>query len=294
MAPVSQYFNNYSPAFTNEQRLMEDMIVESIKIIGHNCYYIPREMFDETDYLFGENARAKFTRSYLIEMYLANVQGYEGDGDFFSKFGLDIRDTTNLVVSRRSFEKYVPSSIARRPREGDLIFVPLIDKLFEVKFIEEELMFFSIGNRQPYIYEMRCEMYRFNQGQNIETGVEEVDIVGKRAAYKIELTLNNPTGSDNFHIGEVVYQGANLEYATATAEVKDWVLANNQIYLIDINGNFNISTNLKGSQSGAIYNVTTKDGMDDFVDFDLYDNRKIQNEINNFIDLSESNPFGNP
>ena len=127
---VSHYFNNYSGVATNEQRLMEDVITESIKIMGHDVYYIPREGFNATDILFGENPQSKFERAYHMEMYLANVEGYEGDGDFFSKFGLEIRDTSNFVVSRLTFEKYVPSSLAIRPREGDLIFIPVMNKIF--------------------------------------------------------------------------------------------------------------------------------------------------------------------
>ena len=141
---TSVHFNNFSPAYTNEQRLMEDNIVESIKIMGHDCWYVPREGFNEVDSLFGENPQSKFERAFNVEMYLANVEGYEGDGDFFSKFGVEIRDTSNFIVSRKSFERYIPSNIAVRPREGDLIFVPTLQKLFEIKFIEEELMFFSL------------------------------------------------------------------------------------------------------------------------------------------------------
>lgn len=273
---------------------MEDVIVESIKIMGHNCYYIPREMFNETDYIYGENAQAMFSRAYLIETYLANVQGFEGDGDFFSKFGLDIRDTTNLIISRRSFEKYVPSTIANRPREGDLMYVPTISKLFEIKFIEEELMFFSLGKKSPYIYEMRCEAYRFNQGQKIETGIDEVDAVSNKHAYTIELVLSNPTGNTNFHIGEEAYQGANLAYSTAQAKVKNWDKSNNKIYLINITGNFSTSSIIRGTQSNAVYTITTKDDIDTFTDYDTYDNRRIQDEVDDFIDLSESNPFGSP
>jgi hypothetical protein len=169
-----------------------------------------------------------------------------------------------------------------------------MEKLFEIKFIEEELMFFSLGNRQPYIYEMRCELYRFNQGQNIETGVEEVDDVARIVAYTIELNLSNPTGNTNFYIGENVYQGANLEYSTAQAEVKDWDRSNNKIYLINITGNFRGSEFITGTKSNAVYSIVTKDDMDDFIDYDIYDNRKIQNEVDDFIDLSEINPFGSP
>ena len=108
---TSVYFNNYSAATLNQQRLLEDLIVESVKIHGHDVFYLPRESWDADDTIFGENVNSKFERAYNIEMYLANVEGYEGDGDFFSKFGLEIRDTSNFIVTRRSFDRYVPPSV---------------------------------------------------------------------------------------------------------------------------------------------------------------------------------------
>jgi hypothetical protein len=288
---VSHYFNNYSGTATNEQRLMEDVVGESIKIMGHNVFYLPREAWNDDDTIFGENVNAKFSRAYNIEMYLANVEGYEGDGDFFSKFGLEIRDTSNFVVARRAFEKYVPSSIAIRPREGDLIYIPVMEKMFEIKFVEEELMFFSLGKRNPYIYELRCELFRYNH-QNIDTGVEEVDQVEHNLSYTIEVRLGAGTG--NYYINERVYQGANLEYSIASAEVKDWDKANNKIYLINIIGQFTANVALIGTDSNTTYTVADSDTIGDFLDYDLYDNRQIQTEANTFIDFSETNPFGTP
>ena len=139
--PVSGYFNNFpgQNRLLNEHRLMEDVIVESIQIMGHNVYYIPRESFDDMDIILGESTKVRFNRAYLIEAYIANVEGFEGDGDFFSKFGLEIRDNSNFVISRRSFEKIVPSTLRTRPQEGDLVWVPVMHRMFEVKFIEKKI-----------------------------------------------------------------------------------------------------------------------------------------------------------
>jgi len=288
---VSHYFNNYSGTATNEQRLMEDVIGESIKIMGHNVFYLPREAWNDDDTIFGENVNTKFNRAYNIEMYLANVEGYEGDGDFFSKFGLEIRDTSNFVVARRAFEKYVPSAIAVRPREGDLIFIPVMQKMFEIKFVEEELMFFSLGKRNPYIYELRCELFRYSH-QNIDTGVEEVDHVEHTLSYTIEVGLS--TGSGNYYMNERVYQGSNLASSSASAEVKDWDNANNKLYLMNVIGQFAANTTLIGNDSNTRYTVANSDTLGDFLDYDIYDNRQIQTEANAFIDFSETNPFGSP
>ena len=288
---TSVYFNNFSAATINEHRLMEDVVVESIKIMGHDVYYIPRDSYNSVDEIFGEYAQSKFTRAYQIESYLANVEGYEGDGDFFSKFGLEIRDTSNFVLSRRSFERFIPSTIASRPREGDLVFVPMLNKLFEIKFVEEDLMFFSLGKRTPYIYELRCELFRFSN-EDLDTGVEEIDIIERNNSYTISLSLNN--GSGNYNIGEQIYQGANLTYATATAEVQNWFPSNTTIRLINIKGEFSTSANIVGVDSTTQYNVVSKDTAGSFTEFDYYDNKSSQTEGNNFIDLTETNPFGSP
>jgi hypothetical protein len=288
---TSVYFNNFSPSVINENMLLEDLIVESIQIMGHDVKYLPREVYDQADDVLGESVNSKFTRAYGVEMYLANVEGYEGDGDFFSKFGLEIRDTSNFVVSRRSFEKYVPSNIATRPREGDLIYVPLLAKIFEIKFVEEELLFFSLGKRNPYIYELRCEVFRFSN-EDFETGNEEIDDLEHLAAYTVSLTLGNGTG--NYHQDEIVYQGANLAYSTASAEAKHWIPETKVIEVINVKGDFAANTIVIGSQSNTRYNLTSSDTLADLVDADDSDNRIIQTEADTFIDLSEINPFGVP
>jgi hypothetical protein len=224
-------------------------------------------------------------------MYLANVEGYEGDGDFFSKFGVEIRDTSNFIVSRRSFERYVPSSLCIRPREGDLIFVPVLQKLFEIKFVEEELMFFSLGKRTPYIYELRCELFRYSQ-ESINTGVEEIDHVEHSLGYAIEIDVS--TGTGNFQRDEVVYQGANLASATATADVKIWDPITKKLEIINIKGAFATNASIKAATSGAVYTIAATDDMGDYLEYDTYDNRHIQDEANTFIDFTESNPFGTP
>jgi hypothetical protein len=288
---TSVYFNNYSPGVINEQRLLEDLIVESIKIMGHDCFYIPRDAYNSDDEIYGESVNAKFTRAYSMESYIANVEGYEGDGDFFSKFGLEIRDTSNFIISARSFKKYVPSNITARPREGDLFYVPVMRKLFEVKFVEEELNFFSIGKRNPYIYELRCELFRFSD-ENITTGVEEIDIVEVQNSYTIELALGS--GSGLFQEGEFAYQGSNVATANAKATVTSYDLSTKKLTLHNITGTFATATSIIGQTSNASYVVTSTDVLGNHVFYDQSDNKNLQTEATVFIDLSEINPFGMP
>lgn len=288
---TSVYFNNYSAATLNQQRLLEDLIVESVKIHGHDVFYLPRESWDADDTIFGENVNSKFERAYNIEMYLANVEGYEGDGDFFSKFGLEIRDTSNFIVTKRSFDRYVPSNVCIRPREGDLIFVPVLQKIFEIKFVEEELLFFSLGKRNPYIYELRCELFRYSN-ENINTGIDVVDHIEHTLSYTMQLNLNG--GSGNYIIGERIYQGDDLETSTASAEVKNWDPNTHKLLLLNVKGEFATGSNVIGDTSGTTYNVTISDTIGDFLDYDIYDNRQLQTEADDFIDFSENNPFGRP
>ena len=100
---INRYFNNFpgKNRLNNEHRLMEDVIGESIEIMGHQVYYIPRESFDDGDMVLGEYSKSAFNKAYMIEAYLTNVEGHSGQQDFFSKFGLEIRDDDNFIVSRQ-------------------------------------------------------------------------------------------------------------------------------------------------------------------------------------------------
>jgi hypothetical protein len=294
---INRYFNNFpgQNRFNNEHRLMEDVIVESIEIMGHQVYYIPRESFDQGDMVFGEYSKSKFDKAYSMEAYLANVEGFEGDGDFFSKFGLDIRDTSNFVVSRRGFTKGLPSTMRVRPQEGDLIYVPLMHRMFEIKFIEKKLMFFSLGNREPYIYEMRCELFRFSEDE-IATGVTEIDQISADNSYTYRLNINTD-GFHDFIDGETVYQSPDGSWANATAHatIKEWYKANGSIFVYDITGSFSNNAYLRGNTSQASYLVLgLGDEREDHVSFDIFDNKDFDTGADLVLDLSEINPFGNP
>lgn len=296
--PVNGYFNNFPSQnrLGNEHSLMEDVIVESIQIMGHNVFYIPRESLDNADMIFGESPKVRFKHAYIIEAYLANVEGYEGDGDFFSKFGLDIRDTSNFVLSRRSFNRIIPSRLRQRPQEGDLIWVPLLHRMFEIKFIEKKLMFYSLGNQHPFVYEMRCEVYRYSE-EDFDTGIGEIDQVEDDNGYTIKLSLNT-TGVGSFINDEVIYQSPDGTFAnaTATAEIGKWFAANGTMMINQIAGTFKASANVYGNTSHAIY-MTTLNGVDDTGDYvaqDLFNNSDFGNSTELILDLTEINPFGTP
>lgn len=169
------FFNNY--AFSQEQNLIEDLIIESIKIYGFDCYYLPRTLVAE-DSLFGEDALSKFDNAYSVEMYIKSVDGFEGEGDFLSKFNIEIRDEMVLTVSQRRFGEEVDvlntTEGVGRPSEGDLIYFPLNNKIFEVKFVEHEAIFYQMGSLQTY--DLRCELFEYSH-ERIDTGIGVIDSI---------------------------------------------------------------------------------------------------------------------
>lgn len=277
---------------------MEDVIVESIQIMGQNIYYIPRESFDAGDMIFGEYSKSKFEKAYLIEAYLSNVEGFEGDNDFFSKFGLDIRETSNLVLSRRGFNNIIPSTIRERPQEGDLLYIPVTQSLIEIKFVEQELMFHSLGKRLPFVYELRCESFRYSN-EEINTGVDEIDEVEAENAYTTKLSMNTAPlnlSNVNYYDNEIVYQSDDGTWANnyATATIKEWYKANGTLFLYGIEGQFKANANVYGNSSGAIYRSTAYDDRTDYKEYDDYDNQEFKLDTDGILDLSETNPFGTP
>ena len=160
-----------------EQNLLEDLVIESIQIHGINCYYIPRTLVNE-DTLFGEDTLSEFKYATPIEMYLESMDGFTGDGDFISQFGLEIRDSMSLTVSKKRFKETMEESTysdITRPREGDLIYFPISNGVFEIKFVEHEVpQFYQHG--KLYVYTMSAELFNYSQ-EDIETGFTDIDSV---------------------------------------------------------------------------------------------------------------------
>ena len=168
------FFNN----FTNnqEQDLIEDLIIESIGIYGIEAYYLPKTYYDY-DNLYGESDSALYKEFYTTDMYINSVEGFGGEGDFLSKFGVEQRDTMTMSVARRTFEQDVGRedlANIERPREGDVIFFPLNKKLYTVNFVEHEPVFYQMGALQ--FYELRLEMFEYS-GERFNTGIADIDVL---------------------------------------------------------------------------------------------------------------------
>lgn len=156
-----------------EQRLVEDLIVEAIAIFGIDVYYIRRKTLNRDNIIVDEKM-GSFDGAFPCEMYVKSNEGFEGDGDFLSKFGLEIRDRMILTVARRAFKTNVSdkSPVTIRPFEGDLIYFPLNKKLFEIKFVEHEPVFYQMGSLQAF--DLTCELYEYNN-ETFDTGVDAID-----------------------------------------------------------------------------------------------------------------------
>lgn len=167
------FFNNFQSSM--EQNLIEDLVVESIKIYGIDLYYLPKRVVNR-DTVFREEELATFNIAHPVEMYIKNVDGFEGEGDFMSKFGLEIRDRITFTVSRRSFasEVLINEADLVRPREGDLIWFPLNRKMYKIQFVEHEAIFYQLGSLQTW--DMTCELFEYNN-ETFETGIPDIDQV---------------------------------------------------------------------------------------------------------------------
>lgn len=166
------FFNNFKSSM--EQKLLEDLVIESIRIYGEDVFYIPRNI-GNFDQLYMADDVSYYTKPYLIEMYIKSVDGFSGDGNFMSKFGfgLEIRDQIIFSVARRVFMDEV-GNICNiiRPREGDLIYFPLNDKCFQIKYVNKMEMFYQLGALQTW--EMTCELFEYSD-EMFSTGIPSID-----------------------------------------------------------------------------------------------------------------------
>lgn len=229
---TSFYFNNFTNS--QEQVLIEDLVLESIKIYGHDMWYCPRTLIAKDD-IYGEDTLSEYNTAYLIDLYIKNVDSYEGDGNFLSKFNLEIRDQMTLTVSVRNFMNEIGSiENIVRPREGDLIYIPMLDRLLAIKYVNKNAVFYQMGSIQ--MYDLVCEMFEYSS-EKFNTGIEAIDSIEKDLSLALTeyslltndgLVITDQNGYQIIQSGYNFEQQArdafedNTEFQLEGTEILDW------------------------------------------------------------------------
>jgi hypothetical protein len=180
--PTNQFFNNYGAS--TEQEFLEDLIVEATKIYGMDMYYITRTLVN-LDRTYLTDDQSLYENSYMVECYIENIMGFGGDRDLMTKFmGAEIRDQITVSIPRRSFESEVgfPAVIAR-PREGDIIYFPMNQKVFQIKFVDQYNMFYALGTLQSW--KLTCELFEYSN-EVFDTGIPEIDEIQLRSSINVQ------------------------------------------------------------------------------------------------------------
>ena len=315
---TNHYFNHYGTD-TPDQKLVESIVIESIKSFGIDVHYMPRTEVN-TDSIFGEDRISKFEDARMVEVYIKSIDGFEGDGTFVSNFGLEVRDQITFTIARRRFTElnFETGNRDKEPLEGDLIFFPLSDSLFEIKHVQDTNVFYQMGGLQTF--DLVCELFEYAD-EAIDTGIEELDKIEREESFSIKFTLG--TGAGTFTVGEQVYQGS-TGYANSSikGEVFDWNSSTSLLTVGNIIGTFDEdnqmyeypfsialeddttllledeTTNTPNSstegklffESGASYATTSFDDKE--IPNDSYANNVgIETVADGILDFSEGNPF---
>ena len=275
--PTNVYFDTGTKP---EQHLYEDLMIEQLKIYGQDVYYIPRTLVKE-DELLGEDALSKFDDAYLIEMYFENAEGYEGEKEIMTKFGLEMRDEATFVVAKRRFEQLVSGDtnliVKTRPNEGDLVYFPKVKKIFEITFVDHDDPFYQVHNVPAF--KLKCKTFEYSS-EDLDTGITEIDAIETDNSLDMlvyQITMEQST-STTYNEGLELEDGTgNLEQETATGGTDNLIGENetggDQIVLET--GDYII-------QEAYVTDTIDENAMNDF--FDTQDDT--------IIDFTESNPFG--
>ena len=273
--PTNVYFDTGTKP---EQHLYEDLMIEQLKIYGQDVFYIPRTLVKE-DSLFGEDTLSKFDDAYQIEMYFENVEGYEGEKEIMSKFGLQMNEDVTFVVARRRFEQLVSHDsnliVKTRPNEGDLVYFPKVKKIFEISFVDHDDPFYQVHNVPAF--KLKCKTFEYSS-EDMDTGIAEIDAIETdnsldQLVYQITM---EQSGTYNEGI-ELESGDGNLEQETQTGGT-DNIIGENETggeSIVLETGDYII-------QEAYVTDTIDENAMNDF----------FEKEDDNIIDFTESNPFG--
>ena len=283
--PTNVFFNH---AVQTEQHLYEDLVVEALRMYGHNVFYLPREVIEE-DSILNEDVQSKFGDSYQVEMYIENTDGFEGEGDLMSKFGVQIRDQATFIISLRTWERFVSLddnlATSFRPNEGDLIYFPLSGSMFEIKFVEHEDPFYQVG--KLFVFKLQCELFEYSQ-EDFDTGIGDIDIIEDEQAYTTVMTMASGNGQ-NYVVNENITKSG-----TVVGEVVAWNNITSKLTIKDVTTTLATTDVLVGATSTAQYTINSIDDRMVFSNDASAQNKDFEDQDSNYLDLSEVNPFGEP
>jgi len=242
---------------TNEKKLYEDLIIEGLKIYGHDVYYLPRTLVNQ-DLILGEDSLSKFDDSYLIEMYVETTEGLAGEQELINKFGLEIREETTFMLAKRRWNDAVDSYHTMikegRPNEGDIIYYPLLNKFFEISFVEDQEPFFQLGNLP--VYKLRARTWEYSS-ERLDTGVSDID-----------------SAEDQFSLDLLAHQFM-LEDGTGALQLENDSVSGDKNYFIN-----------------EEYNIQTQSTYADNLDLDAQAGFNTADTSDDILDFTERNPFG--
>ena len=285
---TSKYFKHN---VRSEQSLVESLVIESLQFYGQDLYYLPREIVNK-DKVFLDDVPSRFGEAYKIEMYLDGNQ-FEGDGELFAKFGIEIRDTATFVVSIKRWRELIGRKLTEnnfRPREGDLIYLPMSNTIFQITKASNYDPFFQLG--QLPTYKLSCELFEYND-EDFDTNIANIDVVESESAFQYKLTFGGDSAS-GFIIGETVTQ----EFSTYSmkGEITRWSDSDNIMHVAHAG-----STDGTFKEFGTTKLVTGATSNKSATPTLVEELQKIQSDSQNkifddfesdFLDFSESNPFG--
>ena len=284
---TNSYFRTFDAK--NEQELLHSLVTESIQIYGHDVSYIPRTLVN-TDTILGEDSISEYKDAHSVEMYIKSVDGFEGEGDLISKFGLEVRDQIVFSLARRAWERL---DLGVRPKEGDLIFFPLTSKLFQIMFVEHETPFYQNGALPTF--DLTCELFVYSD-EKLDTGIDTIDVIEQKQSFVRTFELSSITGI--FEEGETVTGGT----SAITGEVARWDSTTSYLYLINMTGTFTLNEIITGATSMATGTYSTKittdqttetlQTIDDATSDTVSSGQQFEISADQVLNFDESNPFG--
>ena len=284
---TNSYFRTFDAK--NEQELLHSLTQESIKIYGHDVSYIPRTLVN-TDTVLGEDSISEYKDAYSVEMFIKSVDGFEGEGDLISKFGLEVRDQIVFSLARRAWEGL---DLGVRPKEGDLVYFPLTSKLFQIMFVEHETPFYQNGALPTF--DLTCELFVYSD-EKIDTDVDDIDVIEQKQSFVRTFELSSVSGT--FSEGETVTGGT----SAVTGEVARWDATTSYLYLINMTGNFTLNEILTGATSTATGTYSVKRTTDETTETlstidsgqsdNVSSNKQFEIDADSVLDFTEGNPFG--